>query len=200
MPTGIYAGALPFVTATFPLGVASGTAASITWPGSTSGAPSVSVRGDPTALVGGTIPLACRRPRARAESQGRRPRALSGGLEAEPNDELGVAQTLAIPSTVNGRSGPARRGRIVPPRRHDVFRFTARKGQALVFEVTAQQLGSPLDSIIEVLDADGRPVPRALIRCARANRNRAQRSRLEPPQHPARGLERDRHQRLPDGG
>ena len=35
----------------------------------------------------------------------------------------------------------------------DVFRFTARKGQALVFDVTAQQLGSPLDSILEVLDA-----------------------------------------------
>ena len=34
-----------------------------------------------------------------------------------------------------------------------------------MFEVTAQQLGSPLDSIIEVLDAEGRIVPRALVRC-----------------------------------
>ncbi|HEV3485617.1 MAG TPA: hypothetical protein VG106_09435, partial [Vicinamibacterales bacterium] len=47
----------------------------------------------------------------------------------------------------------------------DVFAFTARKGQKLVFAVTAQQVGSPLDSIIEVLDAQGRTVPRALVRC-----------------------------------
>ena len=47
----------------------------------------------------------------------------------------------------------------------DLFRFTARKGQKLVLDVTAQQLGSPLDSMIEVLDADGRVVPRAAIRC-----------------------------------
>ncbi|MDP9323306.1 MAG: hypothetical protein M3P13_06695, partial [Acidobacteriota bacterium] len=39
------------------------------------------------------------------------------------------------------------------------------KGQKLVLDVTAQQLGSPLDSIIEVLNADGRIVPRAAIRC-----------------------------------
>ena len=47
----------------------------------------------------------------------------------------------------------------------DLFRFTAVKGQKLVFEVTARQLGSPLDSIIDVLDAQGRIVPRALVRC-----------------------------------
>ena len=34
-----------------------------------------------------------------------------------------------------------------------------------MFDVTAQQLGSPLDSIVEVLDAKGRTVPRALVRC-----------------------------------
>jgi hypothetical protein len=47
----------------------------------------------------------------------------------------------------------------------DVFAFTARKGQKLVFDVTAQQLGSPLDSVIESLDAAGLVVPRALVRC-----------------------------------
>jgi hypothetical protein len=81
-------------------------------------------------------------------------------LDAEPNDNLAIAQTLSIPSTVKGRiwTGNARADQ-------DVFRFSARKGQSLVFDVTAQQLGSPLDSIIEVLDANGRAVPRALIRC-----------------------------------
>jgi hypothetical protein len=85
-------------------------------------------------------------------------------LEKEPNDDLAVAQTLSIPSTVRGRAwsaGNARPGRAD----QDLFRFTAHKGQTLVFDVTAQQLGSPLDSIVEVLDANGRPVPRAMIRC-----------------------------------
>jgi hypothetical protein len=85
-------------------------------------------------------------------------------LETEPNDDLAVAQTLAIPSTVKGRIWTEGNTRAARPDQ-DVFRFRARKGQALVFDVTAQQLGSPLDSIIEVLDANGRVVPRAVIRC-----------------------------------
>lgn len=164
----IYAGALPFVTATFPLGVASGSVGAITATGVNLGsATSLSVRGDPAALVGGTIPVTVSTPAGPALNRkvaalGRYPDAL----EAEPNDDLGVAQKLAIPSTVNGRiwtaapTGGGRPGRID----QDVFRFTARKGQALVFDVTAQQLGSPLDSVIEVLAADGRIVPRAVIR------------------------------------
>ncbi len=88
--------------------------------------------------------------------------------EQEPNDDLAVAQKLSIPSTVSGHIRPAaaaagssRAGRAD----QDVFRFTARKGQTLIFDVTAQQLGSPLDSFIEVLDGNGRVVPRAVIRC-----------------------------------
>ena len=45
------------------------------------------------------------------------------------------------------------------------FRFQARKGQKLVFEVNADRLGSPLDSLLEVLDANGKPVERATVRC-----------------------------------
>ena len=87
-------------------------------------------------------------------------------IEAEPNDALSAAQKLPIPSTVTGRvwvSSPASGGSSARSD-HDVFRFTARKGQALVFDVTAQQLGSPLDSIVDVLAADGRAVPRAILR------------------------------------
>src|SRR5258708_10469671 len=100
----------------------------------------------------------------RAPVMGRYPEVI----EKEPNDDLAVAQRLAVPSTVPGRiwpptapAGGARAARAD----QDVFRFSARRGQALVFDVTAQQLGSPLDSIIDVLDANGPPVPRAVIRC-----------------------------------
>jgi hypothetical protein len=163
----IYAGALPFITSTFPLGVANGSVASITAAGVNLGnASSLTVRGDPSTLVGGTIPVTAMTSSGpalnrRAVAIGRYPEIL----EAEPNDDPGVAQKLAIPSTVNGRIGMASAGGVRSGRiDQDVFRFTARKGQALVFDVTAQQLGSPLDSVIEVLTPDGRPVPRAVIR------------------------------------
>ena len=164
----IYAGALPFVTGAFPLGVARGAAGTLTLSGvNLGGVTSLPVRGDPAALAGGTIPITVSTPAGPALNR----KAIALGrypdvLEAEPNDAPGTAQKLTIPSTVNGRvwtSAPVPRpqsGQFD----QDVFRFTARKGQALVFDVTAQQLGSPLDSIIEVLGADGRPVPRAVLR------------------------------------
>jgi hypothetical protein len=64
---------------------------------------------------------------------------------------------LPTPVTVNGWVGH--------PGATDLWRFSARKGQPLVLEVQARRLGSPLDSYIEILDASGRPVPRAVLRC-----------------------------------
>ncbi len=46
----------------------------------------------------------------------------------------------------------------------NTWRFSARKGQRLLIEVSAQRIGSPLDSTIEILDATGRPLPRATLR------------------------------------
>jgi hypothetical protein len=46
----------------------------------------------------------------------------------------------------------------------DVFRFRAARGQTIVFTVNAERLGSRLDSLLEVLDLTGRPVPRATLR------------------------------------
>jgi hypothetical protein len=64
---------------------------------------------------------------------------------------------VAVPGTANGcvkSAGTA-----------EAWRFTAKKGQRLVIEVNAHRIGSPLDSVIEVLDARGQPVPRAVLRC-----------------------------------
>ena len=47
----------------------------------------------------------------------------------------------------------------------DYFRFHARKGENLTIDVAAARLGSPLDSVIEVLDAQGKSIPRATVRC-----------------------------------
>jgi hypothetical protein len=167
----IYAGALPYVTSAFPLGVPAAEGGAIAVTGVNLGAvKTVDVAGNPSAQTGTPVPLSVTLPRGPALNRkaavlGRYPERL----EIEPNDSLETAQKLVIPSTVNGhiwKSGgtldaSARSSRAD----EDLFRFTARKGQKIVFDITAQQLGSPLDSIIEVLDATGRPVPRAMIRC-----------------------------------
>lgn len=83
--------------------------------------------------------------------------------EHEPNDSIAQAQTVNIPVTINGHiDGGADRGRNPD---EDYFRFTAKKGQKLGFEVSASRLSSPLDSVIEILDAQGNAIPRAIVRC-----------------------------------
>ena len=166
----IYAGALPYVTSLFPLGVQRGAAGTLTAAGVNLGsATSIKVAADRAPLADPSIAVAIVTPTGpplnrKTAALGRYPEVQ----EVEPNDELGTAQTLSIPSTVNGHISPpdsATGGARRVTADQDVFRFSARKGQTLIFEVAAQQLGSPLDSIIDVLDAQGRPVPRAVIRC-----------------------------------
>ncbi len=55
-------------------------------------------------------------------------------------------------------------GIIDKPDATQSWRFKALKGQRLILEVNARRLGSPLDSYLEVLDLQGKPVPRAVLR------------------------------------
>lgn len=80
--------------------------------------------------------------------------------ESGENSSLERAQGLRVPMTVNGRIRLDGSGRSQP----DYYRFTARKGQRLVLETAAERLGSPMDSVIEVLDAQGSLVPRLTAR------------------------------------
>ncbi len=77
-------------------------------------------------------------------------------------------QSVNWPVTINGRIWNEANRPINPSPAHpvaDYYRFRARKGQQLILEVGAQRFGSPLDSVIEVLDAKGNPIPRVLARC-----------------------------------
>ena len=79
--------------------------------------------------------------------------------EAEPNDTPAEAETLSLPATISGfinREGDA-----------DCFRFVARAGQRLLMEVNAARSKSQLDSRIELLTADGEPVPRVRLQAVR---------------------------------
>ncbi len=72
-------------------------------------------------------------------------------MEQEPNDTPSQANRIPIPCGVNGRIGKKRD--------LDHFAFKATKGKAIRFEVFARRFGttltSPLDSMIDVLNAQG---------------------------------------------
>jgi hypothetical protein len=55
-------------------------------------------------------------------------------------------------------------GILLKPGEGQVVRFSAKKGERLIVEVLAQRAGSPVDPTIEILDAAGKPVPRAVLR------------------------------------
>ena len=80
--------------------------------------------------------------------------------EAGSNHSVQSAQELGFPVTVNGRILLDSSGHALP----DFYRFTAKKGQKLILETTANRLGSPLDSVVEVLDANRNLVPRLTAR------------------------------------
>ena len=84
-------------------------------------------------------------------------------LEQEPNNTPAHAQVVSLPVTINGHidAGAKAGGKSD----EDYFRFHAKKGQSLGIQVAADRLGSRLDSVIEVLDAQGNPIPRATVRC-----------------------------------
>ncbi|HEY1377371.1 MAG TPA: PPC domain-containing protein [Gemmataceae bacterium] len=67
--------------------------------------------------------------------------------EAEPNDAVAQATKGAVPGAFNGV--------IDKPGDIDFFRFTAKKGQVLDVHCYARRLGSPLDPVLYVYNAQG---------------------------------------------
>lgn len=91
-------------------------------------------------------------------------------VENEPNDAPDEARHLPVPAAISGRishTAPLPLSVAASsPARPDVdhISFDARQGDRLTIEVLARRLGSPLDSVIDILDAAGRPVPRYTLR------------------------------------
>lgn len=152
-------GELPYVKSVFPLGASKTAGGEIALEGFNLG-DAQKVRLAPSKTDAETIPLPITT--ARGEPLNKVRIALGNYpeiTEQEPNDDLSRAQEVMLPVTINGRIGKENGDKD-----QDVFRFKARKGQRIVFSVMAQRLGSPLDSVIEVLDAKGVVVPRATLR------------------------------------
>ncbi len=77
-------------------------------------------------------------------------------VEIEPNDSLGDAVVLSVPGGASGI--------IEQPGDSDLFRFEAKSGQPLVLEVFGERIGSEIDPALEILDANGEPVPLVVLR------------------------------------
>ncbi|MGD0913564.1 MAG: hypothetical protein ABR928_16845 [Terracidiphilus sp.] len=159
------AGPLPYITSYFPLGLGAGEAAKVSVSGvNLGGMHEVKVDAPATADGWTTISLAVSAGGERALNEmklavGKEPEIL----EQEPNDSIDHAQVVSVPVTINGHiDGGMKAGRGAD---EDYFRFRASKGEHLSIDVAAARLGSALDSVIEVLDAQGNAIPRATVRC-----------------------------------
>jgi hypothetical protein len=75
---------------------------------------------------------------------------------AHDNRSDDKAQPISVPVTVNGR--------LEKPGDFAFYKFSAKKGQKLMVDVNARRLGSDLDSFLEILDAQGKPIERATVR------------------------------------
>lgn len=66
--------------------------------------------------------------------------------EKEPNDDIAHAEPLTFPSIVNG---------ILKQADYDYFKFEARAGQIVTFDVLATRNGANTDAVLSLLDASG---------------------------------------------
>lgn len=145
----IKVGKFPLALAAYPLGVRKGQTTQVALTGFNLGAGKVAVAGDPSPEYESALML---RPKFAA---GKTFNRIKLALGDEPEVEASAGQPLQAPVTVNGRLLAAKTD----------FHFKAHKGERLVFEVNANRLGSPLDSMLDILDAKGDPVERATVRC-----------------------------------
>jgi WD40 repeat protein/mono/diheme cytochrome c family protein len=88
-----------------------------------------------------------------------RPRKPLNVVIGMPEERIASGGTeVPVPGAINSR---------LAPQHADVFSFGARAGQVLVLETLAARRGSPLDTRIEVLWPDGRPVQRVQLQAVR---------------------------------
>lgn len=148
----LHVGDIPVVTGVFPLAARRALPADVHLDGVNLGAPGgVRVRlAVPADAVPGTR-MAVPVPR---QALGK-PQITIADLPSVVIDPVGGVD-LRVPGSADGI--------LARPREAQQVRFAARAGERLVVEVLARRADSPVDPVIEILDAHGRPVPRARLR------------------------------------
>ena len=138
-------GELPFVTGVFPLGGKVGTQTTVAATGWN--LPFNQLPLDLRDQAPGLCPLSQERLANRVVVVAD---TLPEGFEKEPNNTADSAQPVTLPIIINGR--------IDQPGDMDVFRFDGRAGEQIVAEVYARRLDSPVDSMLALTDATGKPL------------------------------------------
>lgn len=87
--------------------------------------------------------------------------SLNEVAEIEPNDALSEAQDVNWPAVVSGRLSAKRDSDV------DLYQLKSKAGETWVLETNAARSGSPTDTKLEILHADGTPVLRALLQAVR---------------------------------
>jgi dipeptidyl aminopeptidase/acylaminoacyl peptidase len=148
----LHVGDVPVVTAVVPMGVRRGTEATVTLVGVNLPAKTATVKVASDAPVGSKVPVPLVAPYDGPLGDA----SVIVGEFPEITVQTGQA-AIETPGTANGV--------IAKPGETHLIRFPAKKGQRLIIETNARGAGSPLDSVIEVLDESGKPVERATLRC-----------------------------------
>ncbi|MCW0219264.1 MAG: hypothetical protein OJI67_13140, partial [Prosthecobacter sp.] len=86
--------------------------------------------------------------------------------EIESNDDVKTAQAMTVPGVMNAKLLSITQAGDV-----DHFAFESKKDQTWIIETLAAMAGSPADTKIEILDAQGQPVPRVLLQSVRDSYN-----------------------------
>jgi hypothetical protein len=148
----LHIGTVPVVTGVFPLGLQRGREGTVWLAGVHLGDKrSVSVKVPADTAAGARVPVPFTTPAGVPLGN------LSVVAGEFPAVTAGKEMLLPVPGTGDGRIESAGAAQT--------WHFHTRKGERLLLEVEARRLGSSLDSMIEVLDAAGKPLPRATLRC-----------------------------------
>jgi WD40 repeat protein len=154
-------GALPYVVAAYPLSVPADRESQVELIGyNLSPETKVTVKSGASGEV--AVPIDANKFRGRSDLKV----FVAGGpevVEAEPNDKLDAATQIAAPGGANGRID----GRGPDQADVDHYRFEAKKGQQWIIETTARRRGSPVDTRMDVLTADGQPIERLVLQAVR---------------------------------
>lgn len=142
---------LPAADFMFPLGGRRGTRASVTFAGGSLAAPWQHEFDIPADAPSRRLPLEIPTPAGMLAA----PALFAIGdypesLEAEPNNDAAAAQLVAPPVTIDGR--------IEAPGDRDAFKVHLAQGAAVTVRVLAEELGSPLDAVVSLVDANGAEV------------------------------------------
>jgi WD40 repeat protein len=154
----IQIGDIPIITGVFPLGIQRGAGTMVRLHGVNLGEKqTVDFKSPANTAIGSKLPVQI--PNGTALGS---PSVIVGEFPEVVSPEAaiqapGASPSVPVPGTANGR--------IIKSGVTDTWRFQAKKGQRSILEVNARRLGSPLDSFIEILDVQGKPVPRAVLRC-----------------------------------